>query len=371
MNPGRSPNWIAVTLDGRQSALEGIFNAALGYDGVRASILQHLHNGDFNAMRAVCRSIDHCLMTPASGIGPHRLRYQPDLIDRCHESNLPVPPSLPPDGSCPNVPGSWCRVIPCQLHNYLDVMVPYPRHGSGPHLVCYNCRRNWHHSSTNLAGNTAPKTRHEHWRRIIAIGHITVCRLCDREQKASVAPEGFDGCTCYRELYMRRWLCRACDVCNENLANRAIGGRILYRSRLKQVARYNNSLRREETTIQVMPAAQVPKLKGAAGSWCPCWRRGSESEPPPVHNIPFPFTGNQDLILPAQTVRNTKKTTKQCVRCCGYIVPPAAGVAVGTRRSARLADGKLKQHGDRKHQMLGSQAVNGKGFSAREPGGWA
>lgn len=366
-NPERSPNWIAATLDGRQPALVGIFNAALSYDGIRASLLRHLHNGEFNAMRTLCRSIDHGLTIPASGVGPQRLRYQRDLRDKCDEIFLPVPPSLRHYGSCPNVPGSWYRVLPCQNHNYPELRYPSPHHilnqgrRTEQQLVCYGCRRNNHHIIRSFGAIPNPVSRHDFWRRVLATGHITVCRLCDREQKFCTPPEGFDGCTCYRELYRKRWLCKLCDLKNGRLAMLDITNKTTYRGTLKQVG----------NTIQVMPAAQVPQQNNNAEPWCPCWRRESDRAPPPIVNIPYPFTSNQDMILPMQTGRVTKKTTKQCVRCCGYIVPPVDGVAVGTRRSARLGDRKLKQQADRRHAMLGSQAVSAKGFPARGRGGWA
>ena len=368
-NPQRSPEWIGATVDGRQSALVGIFNAVLCYDEIWVSILQHLHDGEFNIMRTLCRSIDHCLTTPASGAGPQRLRYQQDLIDVCDETYLPTPPSLPPRGSCPNLPGCCHRVIPCQNRNYPELRSPNPHHILSPRprpeqqLVCYACRRNLHHNFGNNINNTnhTVVSRHEIWRKALAKGHITVCRLCDREQKSCTPPEGLDGCNCYLELYKKRWLCRQCDIKNVGLARREIRNKTIYRGRLKQVG----------SNIQVMPAAQVPQQNSNAEPWCPCWRRESERAPPSINNIPVPFTSNQDMIVPMQTGRVTKKTTKQCVRCCGYIVPPVADAEIGTRRSARCLDRKLKQQADRKHVMLGSQAVNRKGFPARGRGGWA
>lgn len=368
-NPGRSPNWIEATLGGRQSALVGIFKASVCYDGIRASILQHLHNGDFNKMRRVCRSMDLGLTIRASGFGPHRLRYQSDLRDKCDEIALPVPPSLPPRGTCPNVLGSWYRVLPCQHNKYPLLRDPNPHHiltrgrrRPKQQLVCYGCRSNWHHNIGTNPGAMNPNafSRHDFWRRTLARGHITVCRLCDREQKSRAPPEGFDGCTCYRELYKKRWLCKLCDIKNGTLAMRKINSKMMHEGRLKQVGNF----------IQIMPAAQVPRQNVNAEPLCPCWRRNSEVAPFDISIIPNPFTSNQDMIRPVQTGRVTKKTTKQCVRCCGYIVPPVAGAAIGTRRSARLADRKLKQRNTRKHVMLGSQAVNRKGFPARGRG-WA
>lgn len=71
----------------------------------------------------------------------------------------------------------------------------------------------------------------------------------------------------------------------------AIGKKVMLRHRLKQVG----------NTMQAMPEAQVPPRNNNAGPWCPCWRRDSDRAPPPIVDVPFPFTSNQEMIEPVRT----------------------------------------------------------------------
>lgn len=198
-------------------------------------------------------------MAPASGVGPQRLRFQPDLIDNCHQNALPVPPSLPPRGSCPNGPGSWYRVIPRKYHNYEKLRIGGLHH----QCVSYGCRCSWHHHMDTNPGNMnlGLVSRYDYWRQIIAMVIITFCRLCDREQRSSIdtPPEIIDGCTCYRQIHRRRWLSRLCNILNEHLGMGKVGNKMMHRGGLK----------RESNEIKAMPAAQVPQNNNSAGPLCP------------------------------------------------------------------------------------------------------
>ena len=355
---------------GHRSFLDVIFDARLDYDEIRASILQVLDTTDFDNFRHACRSIDHCLMTPSAA---GSLRYPRDLIDKCHETGLPIPPSLAPRGSCPNPPQSAVRIRTCQFYDHIrlnqrtrgQAITSHPRE----YLVCEVCRRNWHDNiGTNpLSGIQNPMSRHDYWRVLLAKGHITVCSLCDQEQKQQYSPQGHDGCVCYHELYKKWWLCQRCDILNGLWTLREIKFKTDTRRHLKQVGKQIKSMN------QVQGPEELPQFM----SWCPCGRHVSEPSPLPIHTVPTPWPGNHHLI---QAVHNhdtglTRRTTKQCVLCCGYIVPPAPRQPI--RRSARLADRKSGKQNDRKHTMLGRNGktatrhgVNSKGFEVRGRGGW-
>ena len=372
-----SPALHAATNDhhgGHRSFLDVIFDARLGYDQVRASILQHLTTVDFDNMRQACRSIDHCLMMPSAA---GSLRYPPDLVDKCHEIGLPKPPSLRPLGSCPNPPQSAVRIRTCQYysHNLLrfgnqdQAITAHSR----DYLVCETCRRNWHDNigDNPLTGIPYPMSRHDYWRVLLAGAHITVCSLCDQEQKQQYSPEGHDGCVCYYESYKKWWLCHRCDILNG----------IQIEGRMKFLTRSKRNLRQVGNRITAMPNAQGPKELRQFMSWCPCGRHVTEPSPPKLQTVPTPWPGNHYLIVAAHNHDTglTRKTTKQCVLCCGYIVPPvpAAARRQPTRRSARLADRRSGKQKDRKHTMLGRSGkaatrhgVNSKGFETRGGGGW-
>lgn len=376
--PPLHPALHAATDDfrgGHRSFLDVIFDANLNYDGVRTFILQGLNTANFDNLRQTCRSIDHCLMMPTAA-GPPHLRHFPDLIDRCHDFGLSVPPSLPPRGSCPNPPQSTVRIRACQFydHDSLRFANPHQNITTHPreHLVCEICRRNWHDNIATLPGHLQPPqiSRHDYWRRTLAGAHITVCSLCDREQKRQYYPEGHDGCICYREYYKKRWLCQRCDIQNRHNISRDITGLTGMKRYLKQVG----------NQMQVMPVAQGPANLPQPQSWCPCGRQVSEQAPPGLPPIPIPWPGNHNIIAPVlnPVTLQQQQTTKQCVLCCGYIVPRVPTVRQPTRRSARLADRKSGTQKDRKHTMLGRNGkaaarhgVNSKGFEVRGRGGWA
>ena len=352
---------------GHRSFLDVIFDARLGYDRVRASILQGLNTVDFDNMRQACKSIDHCLMTPSAAGG---LRYPPDLIDRCHEV-------LPPLGSCPNPPQSAVRIRTCQYRAHILM-----RHGTGgqaiaahspEHLVCEVCRRNWHNNGNNpLTGAQNQMSRHDHWRVLLAGAHITVCSLCDQEQKQQYSPEGHDGCVCYHECYKKWWLCHRCDLLNAL----QVSGRISFKAN----ANARRTLKQVGNVITALLKVQGPKELPQFLSWCPCGRHVTEPSPPRIQTVPTPWPGNHHLIVAAHNhdTGKTRKTTKQCVQCCGYIVPPVpAAPRPPPRRSARLADRRSGRQNDRKHTMLGRNgktatrhAVGKKGFEVRVGGGW-
>ena len=361
---------------GHRSFLDVIFDVRLEYGEVRTLILQGLTTVDFDNLRRACRSIDHCLMKPSA---TGNLGYPPDLIDKCHETGLPVPPSLPPCGSCPNPPQSTVRIRACQLHDHFDLRNANPHqanisHPRG-HLVCEVCRRNWHHNiGTNpFAATPNRTTRHNQWRVLLARAHITLCGLCDLEQKRH-HPAGHDGCLCYREYYKTRWLCQRCDVQHGFNVHHDIGTLTARLRHLKHVP--------GKTPMQIMPDAQGPRNLPQWLSWCLCGRQVSEPAPGIIQAVPTPWPGNHNLIVPMlnHDTGRRKQTTKQCVLCCGYIVPPGNTTArqQPVRRSVRLADRKSGRQRQRKHTMLdrsGKRAtrheVSGKGFEVRARGGWS
>ena len=129
-----------------------------------------------------------------------------------------------------------------------------------------------------------------------------------------------------------------------------------------------------------MPNAQGPANLPQFLSWCPCGRDVTEVEPPRIQAVPTPWPGNHNLIVPMlnQDTGIRRQTTKQCVLCCGYIVPPVPAARHPSRRSARLADRRSGKQEYRKHTMLGGNGkaatrsgVNGKGFEVRARGGWS
>ena len=356
---------------GHRSFLDVIFDVRLGYDQVRASILQGLTTADFDNMRQACRSIDHCLMMPSAA---GSLRYPPDLVDKCHETGLPEPPSLRPGGTCPNPPQSAVRIRTCQYygHNILrygNLGQTITSH-SRDYLVCEVCRRNWHDNIGRhpLLGIQNPMSRHDYWRVLLAGAHITVCSLCDQEQKDRHFPQGHDGCVCYHEYYKKWWLCQRCDILNGRQVGRNMRFKTDARRHLKQVGK----------RITAMPQAQGPRDLHQSLSWCPCGRRVTEPSPPSIQTVPTPWPGNHNLVVAAHNPDTglTRKTTKQCVLCCGYVVPPLPR-RQPTRRSARLADRRSGRQTERKHTMLGRSGkaatrngVNKQGFEVRGRGGW-
>lgn len=356
-----------------------MFDRVLEYPAIRESILQGLTTVDYENMRQTCQSIDHCLMDSTT-TNPPNSRYLPHTIDRCDDVNLPVPPigtSLPQGGSCPNPPQCTVRIRPCQSRDFTAVWNAYP-HGNGERLVCEVCRRNWHDNIRTNPGMHNPNTiiRHVWWRLTIACGHVTVCELCDREQKSQHHPEGHDGCVCYREYYKKRWLCRLCDMRNGDQLARNIRGLAggFNRPQLRQVGN-------RMTLVRIRPGqAVLPRGQ----FMCPCGRRVSQAEPP-VGALQIPFQGNHNLIQSAGMDPVTQRPlyfTKQCVTCCKYIVPPYRGppqappVRQPTRRSARVADRRSGTQRSRKHTMLdrtgkaaARHGVNSKGFEVRRARG--
>ena len=365
------PSLHAATTDyqgGHRSFLDVIFDERLSYEGLRPSILQGLNTLDFDNMRQACRTIDNCLMTPkANG----SLRYPPLLVDKCHETELPNPPSVGPLGSCPNPPNNTVRIRTCQYYEHVILRNGHqdPTFNAHPrdYLVCEVCRRNWH---DNIGTDPILRTqntmnRHDYWRVLLAGAHITVCSLCDQEQKEQYSPEGHDGCVCYHNYYKKWWLCHRCDMLNSAQIHHRAGFLINAKRNLKQVG----------DEIAAMPQAQGPKELPQFLSWCPCGRQVTEPSPRRIQTVPTPWPGNHHLIVAAlnHDTGVRRKITKQCVLCCGYIVPPGtvpgAAPRRETRRSARLADRRLGRQRERKHTMLGRNGkaatrlgVNDKGF---------
>ena len=244
--------------------------------------MQGLTTVEFDNMRQTCRSIDHCLMESTT-TNPPFLRHPSHLIDKCHEIRLPIPPSLPPQGSCPNPPQGTVRIRACQFQDFDDIRWRNPHLSITPlpqeHLVCEACRRNWHDNiGTNPnPGNPPPNpmSRHDWWRVKLATAHITVCSLCDREQKIQYDPVGHDGCVCYREYYKKRWLCRLCDIAT----GIEVAGSITEKTNVRQ------DLRQVGNEMKQMTGRQRPANLPQGQFWCPCGRQVSACHP----NSPDPM----------------------------------------------------------------------------------
>ncbi|MCJ1452183.1 hypothetical protein MMC28_002525 [Mycoblastus sanguinarius] len=141
----RSSEYIAATMNGAQSVLEGIFNPAVAYDDIRMRIMRPLNNEDANNMRLTSSRMDYGVTVPLAGAGRRELRFQRDQLDECDEDWLPMPPALPLQGTCPNTPQSDDRIFPCRSSRYRDLRGLAP-HGPTEHLVCSGCRDNGHHN---------------------------------------------------------------------------------------------------------------------------------------------------------------------------------------------------------------------------------
>ena len=342
---------------GHRAFLDEKFDARLLYEKLRRLILQGLSTLDFDKLGHACRNINHCL---------RMLSTIRSLI----------PPSHPPRGSCSNSPQKTVRIKACQCHDHLDLrnINPYQAIMSYPqeHLVCQVCRRNW---QDNIGRNPLSATpnitsRHDDWRVILATAYNPVCSLCDQVQKYLYASEGHDGCVCYREYYKKRWLGQRCDLQNGFNIDRDIQSFTNRRRNLRQVG----------NQMRVMPVVQGPARFPQFLSWCPCGRQVSGPQPAIIQTVPTPWPGNHNLIKPVrdQDTGVRRQITKQCVMCCGYIVPPVPAARSPARRSARLADRKSGKQKVRKHTMLGRSGkaatrhgVSDKGFEVRSRGGWS
>lgn len=97
-----TPNAKNLNNDGRQSMLEGVFTEPVALDRVHRSILSNLDNDDNDSLRLTSGTTSACLGTLASVQGPPStppvLMHQADIIDRCEEFGLSVPPALGPNG---------------------------------------------------------------------------------------------------------------------------------------------------------------------------------------------------------------------------------------------------------------------------------
>lgn len=229
------------------------------------------------------------------------------------------------------------QIRKCQFARYWPPPL-FPRHYSD-RLVCQGCRDIQHFEP--FSGGGAPPT-YPGWRLLIARAKVSVCRLCDREQRAEAGDEGFDGCTCYADLYQSRWLCHSCDDHNQNNAFRQ---GVVFKARVCSL----------QIVANRMTIARRPLVPPHERPICPCGRAKvliDSTFNPPLHfaNAHFrDFPGHHNLEtyvhgnfrLPPRKLQGTK----QCFFCLGYIVPPR-------RRSARLRNRRLEEHGLQEHHML-------------------
>ena len=297
----RSSEYIAATMNGAQSVLEGIFNPAVAYDDIRMRIMRPLNNEDANNMRLTSSRMDYGVTVPLAGAGRRELRFQRDQLDECDEDWLPMPPALPLQGTCPNTPQSDDRIFPCRSSRYRDLRGLAP-HGPTEHLVCSGCRDNGHHNILPVGLTSL----HDQLRHTIAWSQIRVCNLCDREQRAQ-HPQGSDGCTCYRDRYQRRWLCWRCHS----------------QDRVNMWAKTNHLHQHPRAVRQRYSWMEIQDGRLPRSPWCPCGR-GPRQAPPVPPNFFQVWQGHpQDP--------NALPYTRQCLLCCGYIVPTTTA-----RRSARV-----------------------------------
>jgi len=178
-----------LTSNGTLSLLEALFDPN-GPFPVQKSVLSDLTNEDYNAMRATKRSINETLTERAPYLPPGaapRWRNQRYMIVKCDEQ------------ACAGTADTTTFIKACE---------DCTRSWGGVCLMCAGCRYNNHwNPPTGFPG--AP-TRHNLWMTAISSSKGRVCAKCDREQHRSY-PQGFDGCTCFRDRYSSVWICNHDD----------------------------------------------------------------------------------------------------------------------------------------------------------------
>jgi len=184
------PQVRRLTSDGARPLLEALFDPN-GPFPVQQSVLSNLTNEDYNAMRATKRSMNDLLTERASNLPPGatpRWRNQRYMIVQCDER------------ACAGTADTTTFIKACE---------DCASNGGRVCLVCAGCRYNNH---WNLPiGIPGASTRHNQWMTAISSSKTRVCAKCDREQHRS-HPQGFDGCTCFRDQYSSVWTCNNDDT---------------------------------------------------------------------------------------------------------------------------------------------------------------
>jgi len=179
-----------LTDNGTRSLFEALFDSN-GPFPVQQSVLSNLTNEDYNAIRATKRSINDQLTERALHLPPGatpRWRNQRYMMAKCDEH------------ACVGTADTTTFIKACE-----DCASGW----GGVRLVCAACRHN-NHWNPPAAVPGAP-SRHNLWMRAISFSKARVCPKCDREQHRS-HPQGFDGCTCFRDRYSSVWICNNDDI---------------------------------------------------------------------------------------------------------------------------------------------------------------
>lgn len=261
---------------------------------------------------------------------PEALRYQADLIDKCDEQALPIPPAVAGLGTCPNRHGTQHRVKNCQYARYpIDHGL---NHTNPRQTVCTGCRDIWHFSRLDAQTN---ETQHSRWRQRLTTAHAPVCRLCETEQRNN-HPEGLDACTCYSTLYEQRWLCHICSGLNFSAVVNGITPLYTRRRWLRMV--------NKRMVIQPAPLNAPPQ-----NPLCACERAPIQvpiPRPDPIFHIPQPIFPGNHMIEIMGNPPILPRHVRRCLMCCGFIVRRNPN-----RRSLRVRDRRMGIM--RKEEMVG------------------
>lgn len=360
---GQISDYRRATANGTQSILEGLFNPAATFEGIRDAILGTLDNDDFNRLQRTSSSMNSHLTIPIPGLAvippylptPVR-RNQASLRDFCDERILIAPRAVGHPGgvgapNCASHHGSHARVADCQKDQYRflagrRLLI----HNFLPRSVCEYCRRRDHYHTPRLrdtqgAALPGQRYRYQEYFFILCQARIDVCYDCDSSQR-SLHPRGLDGCTCYRDWYQRRWLCGECDARNiERLQDkmyRVIDNRprIIQRGRRMEIdnprPRFRGCPCGGRKLLPVQTYHQPDPLGAIAPQAHTPWVAGAVPHPVPPQAFRPP--ANHQFHIPLAT---NPARVQQCVVCCGYIVPPT-GTRASTRSRAPIRPGTLK-----------------------------
>ena len=324
--PTENVAFIRTSMECIHKDLEHIYRYAMTFSEYRISLIDNLPDDEYTDLNKFCQTLRQTQQySPIIYIlPPSSLTHELDTREWCEETGLP-PPSIQPNGTCRNRSDCLRKIAKCQFAAYPELANTYLAHHATREgvikdiLICGECRRIAHN---RLPLCTQPQTtRPKPHRKVYKYGenyrkgHLQsrgslyrhsirqfwtpACRNCDRKQKAC-HPTGYEGCRCYKEQYLNRWLCWRCDdIVLRNLISKTPGPRVIA-SKHERVARF---LHHEQVFYSKHPNG---------GVCCPC---GRTIQPTTKSNIPI---------------------TKQCRRCGEFVVPRTSNN--GLRRSARLIE---------------------------------
>lgn len=278
-----------ITSNGTRSVLEALFDRN-GPFPVQESVLKYLTNEDYNAMRATKRSINEELTIRAPNLPPGatpRWRNQRYMNVKCHENG------------CAGSADTTTFIKKCEECDC-------PK-GWRYRLVCAGCRHTNHWSvAAHIPGAISD---HAEWMVEIAAAKARVCAQCNRDQHLR-HPQGFDGCTCYRDQYSSAWTCMDCDLDRRWLFN-------------MESAQRAHVIRRGLRCGNFGPHF-VYRGPRYTRPWCLCMGR----------NVP--------------RSRPKPRDAQQCIMCYGLTVP-------GLRRSERVRRARNGNTSVPSFQMLAAQ----------------